>query len=167
MDGNDNVLKFLSYEGSFQAMARPADGMISLDIGVSETSNTPVGYSLQLMGTGCICAAYSWAPAVAESSPGSINNGQICNAPLPASPLPPVANMDIVCANHILISQVLYDEPGSTSNKEWVEFYNPTNAAVDLSSWLLNSYSFASGLYYYFWGSFHHWEVWLCNREWV
>lgn len=46
------VVQFLSYEGSFTATNGPASGMTSVDIGVSEASNSPIDQSLQLQGTG-------------------------------------------------------------------------------------------------------------------
>jgi beta-lactamase superfamily II metal-dependent hydrolase len=154
VDGNGDVLEFLSYEGSVTATAGPASGLTSSVIGVSESSSTPAGYSLQLTGTGCTRSAFSWASPSA-SSPGSINTGQSCSGSPPTAPptapptsgptvVPtpaptPVPNTDIICANHVLITQVLYDEPGSTANEEWVELYNPTAASVDLSSWSLTS----------------------------
>ena len=45
-NGND-VLEFISYEGSFTATDGPANGLTSFDIGVSETDTTAVGSSLQ------------------------------------------------------------------------------------------------------------------------
>ena len=44
VDPNDNVLQFLSYEGTFTALGGAADGMLSTDIGVQETNSTPVGF---------------------------------------------------------------------------------------------------------------------------
>ncbi|MBB4738718.1 5'-nucleotidase [Actinoplanes octamycinicus] len=41
------VAEFLSYEGSFAATSGPAAGRTSTDIGVAETTSTPVGSSLQ------------------------------------------------------------------------------------------------------------------------
>jgi hypothetical protein len=59
------VVQFLSYEGSFIATDGPAVGMTSVDIGVSETSSTPVGYSLQLCGIGMVYEDFTWqTPAV-------------------------------------------------------------------------------------------------------
>ena len=45
--GGSAVIEFLSYEGSFTAVGGVADGMTSTDIGVSQSSDTPVGSSLQ------------------------------------------------------------------------------------------------------------------------
>ena len=40
-------VQFLSYEGTFDATDGPAAGLTSVDIGVSEGSSTPEGYSLE------------------------------------------------------------------------------------------------------------------------
>jgi 5'-nucleotidase len=47
---NGTVAEFLSYEGVLTATNGPANGTTSTDIGVSETSTTPVGHSLQKVG---------------------------------------------------------------------------------------------------------------------
>ena len=36
-----------------------------------------------------------------------------------------------------LISEVFYDTPGTDSNEEWIELYNPTTSAIDLSNYKL------------------------------
>jgi hypothetical protein len=69
------VEQFLSYEGAFTAVGGPADGQRSTDIGVAETSDTPVGHSLQLTGTGDTYGDFTWA-APATATPGTANNGQ-------------------------------------------------------------------------------------------
>ncbi len=72
--GPGGVEQFLSYEGSFTAVGGPADGLTSTDIGVSETSSTPVGSSLALSGAGCTYGDMSWggpAPAT-QGEPGGI-----------------------------------------------------------------------------------------------
>ncbi|MCK4822190.1 hypothetical protein KA005_40885, partial [bacterium] len=67
--------QFLSYEGTFTAADGPAIGLTSTDIGVEETSSTPVGMSLQLSGTGTAYPDFTWqAPDVATS--GALNNNQ-------------------------------------------------------------------------------------------
>jgi hypothetical protein len=35
----------------------------------------------------------------------------------------------------LLISEVLYDAPGTDEDEEWIEIYNPTAAAIDLSGY--------------------------------
>ncbi|MDN3725081.1 HYR domain-containing protein, partial [Aequorivita sp. SDUM287046] len=81
---NGNVIQFLSYEGSFTAVDGVAAGMTSTDIGVSEESNSPVGESLQLSGTGTYYADFVWnAPTAA--TPGTLNAGQTYVAPTSSS----------------------------------------------------------------------------------
>nr|MDT0659968.1 ExeM/NucH family extracellular endonuclease [Micromonospora sp. DSM 115978] len=61
------VAEFLSYEGTMTASGGPADGTTSTDIGVAETSSTPVGHSLQKIdGTWTGPAAHSF---------GTVNGG--------------------------------------------------------------------------------------------
>lgn len=87
MDGTGNVVEFLSYEGSLTATNGPAQGLSSMDIGVSETTSTPVGYSLQRSGSGCAGSDFSWSPPGPATS-GSVNAGQTISCG-PASPTPP------------------------------------------------------------------------------
>jgi VCBS repeat-containing protein len=71
---NGQAVQFLSYEGVIVASGGPADGMTSIDIGVSEESG-PLGQSLQLTGTGAVGSDFTWQPD-ATSSFGQINPGQ-------------------------------------------------------------------------------------------
>jgi hypothetical protein len=73
-----SVVQFLSYEGAFTATDGPASGMTSLDIGQSESSSTPVGYSLQLSGSGYQYSDFSWA-GEAINSFGALNASQPMN----------------------------------------------------------------------------------------
>jgi hypothetical protein len=76
IDNNNAVVQFLSYEGSLTATNGSANGTTSTDIGVAESSSTPVGQSLQLTnGPGTEYADFNWTGPVAES-PGSLNAGQ-------------------------------------------------------------------------------------------
>ena len=79
VDDTGQVVEFLSYEGSLTATNGPAAGMTSIDIGVSEPTSSPVGYSLQLVGTGSEAADFVWQ-APAADSPGSRNVGQTFDA---------------------------------------------------------------------------------------
>ncbi|SDB44719.1 Por secretion system C-terminal sorting domain-containing protein [Flavobacteriaceae bacterium MAR_2010_188] len=74
IDG-DEVIQFLSYEGSFPAIGGAADGLSSTDIGVSEPGNTTIGYSLQLIGEGQSYDAFTWAEPMANTF-GEINTSQ-------------------------------------------------------------------------------------------
>ncbi len=83
----DEVAQFLSYEGSFAGGSGPAAGMVSMDIGVTELTGTPVGYSLQLTGTGTDYWDFTWAEPMSETF-GSINAAQTFMAvPVPGSGL--------------------------------------------------------------------------------
>lgn len=72
---SNQVVQFLSYEGTFTATNGPASGMASTAIPQSETDTTPSGYSLRLTGSGASYSQFSWA-AAAASSFGSCNAGQ-------------------------------------------------------------------------------------------
>lgn len=61
------VVQFLSYEGSFKGARGPARNKTSVDIGVSETADTPAGFSLQLGGTGTRYADFTWRAAAADT----------------------------------------------------------------------------------------------------
>lgn len=69
------VMQFLSYEGSFQATDGAAAGRTSVDIGVSESSTTPAGWSLRLSGTGSFYSQFAWQPPFPASA-GAINSSQ-------------------------------------------------------------------------------------------
>ncbi len=69
------LIQFLSYEGSFTAIGGAADGVTSIDIGVSETGTTNEGSSLQLTGNGNTYSDFSWQDPN-TSSFGFINTGQ-------------------------------------------------------------------------------------------
>ena len=83
------VAQFLNYEGSTITAANgPASGMTSTNIGVSETNSTPVGESLQLIGSGTEYSDFTWnAPAAASN--GDINVGQTFIVPGPPPPTGP------------------------------------------------------------------------------
>jgi hypothetical protein len=59
-DGTD-IIQFLSYEGSFTASNGVAIGLNSNDIGVTELTNTPLGFSLQLTGQGSSYTDFTWS----------------------------------------------------------------------------------------------------------
>src|SRR5690606_31361044 len=71
----NNLLQFLSYEGTMTATAGIAIGVTSEDIGVIENNQTPVGYSLQLSGIGNRYKAFAWEEATPHTF-GSPNNHQ-------------------------------------------------------------------------------------------
>lgn len=71
-DKQNNIIQFLSYEGSFTANDGIAKGLTSIDIGVQEAENTPVGFSLQLTGTGQKYNDFTWSTPQ-QSTFGGVN----------------------------------------------------------------------------------------------
>jgi endonuclease I/PKD repeat protein len=69
------VIDFISYEGDLTAVDGPAAGLTAPDIGVSEPTDSPVGFSLQLSGTGTTAAEFTWQAPSANTA-GAINTGQ-------------------------------------------------------------------------------------------
>ncbi|NND62332.1 MAG: HYR domain-containing protein, partial [Flavobacteriaceae bacterium] len=98
IDNTATVVQFLSYEGAFTAISGTANGMTSTDIGVAETSGTPVGSSLQLTGTGNMYGDFIWNAPSAES-PGDINAGQTFSGGGAGSPPDITCPMDVVADN--------------------------------------------------------------------
>lgn len=84
---NTDVMQLISYEGVFTAVDGPSAGLTSVDIGVAETGTTPLGFSLQLAGTGHLYQDFVWS-GPGTGSPGAVNTGQtFTSAPAPV-PLP-------------------------------------------------------------------------------
>jgi len=86
VDAGNNVIQFLSYEGTFAATNGPALDMTSTDIGVSESGSGAVGNSLQLTGTGTAYEDFTWS-SEAPNTFGAFNTGQIFgSAPVVTNP---------------------------------------------------------------------------------
>ena len=91
-DGS-SVVDFISYGNSFTATNGVASGMQSANVGVSEGSGTPMGFSLQKGGTGCSTGDFSWQSPQFNTI-ASVNAGQTINcagsptAPTTAPPAP-------------------------------------------------------------------------------
>ena len=63
-------IQFLNYEGGAGTMTTVvgiAAGQTSENIGVTETSSTPVGFSLQLIGTGTDYTDFTWSSPIAST----------------------------------------------------------------------------------------------------
>ena len=69
------VMQFVSYEGAFTAISGAANGHASVNIGVSETTSSPIGFSLQLGGTGSAYSEFVWQ-TVLDDTPGAVNLNQ-------------------------------------------------------------------------------------------
>jgi hypothetical protein len=72
---NTSLIQFLSYEGTFVGVGGLANGITSLNIGVSE-NGTASNTSLGLTGSGNKYSDYSWT-LFSSPSKGSLNNGQM------------------------------------------------------------------------------------------
>lgn len=114
VDNNGDVVQLLSYEGALTASDGPAQGQTSVDIGVSESGATPVGASLQLLGTGTLATDFTWN-VVTNNSFGTCNVGQSFaagpDAPPQVSATMPVADMTDV-ANDASV-KIDFSEPVS------------------------------------------------------
>ncbi len=80
------VVHYFAYEGSFTAVGGAADGLVFQPIPVSEPSNSPIGQSLQLGGTGTMASDFTWTGPTAHSR-GLLNAGQTFGTPPPVSVL--------------------------------------------------------------------------------
>lgn len=117
VDAGNNVVQFLSYEGTFTAVGGAANGLTSTDIGVSESGSGPVGNSLQLTGTGTTYSDFSWMGESANTF-GAFNTGQVFAPPPPVLPL-------------LVINEIDYDQPG-TDTAEFIEILNKGAETADL-----------------------------------
>ncbi|WP_340198552.1 lamin tail domain-containing protein [Ascidiimonas sp. W6] len=113
-DASNNLIQFLSYEGTLTGVGGVADGVLSTDIGVAETGN-PIGTSLQLAGEGTVYEDFTWKPPVA-SSYNAVNVNQVFGTPEP------------------VINEFVFNHTGSDTD-EFVEIKGTPN--TDLSSYTL------------------------------
>jgi hypothetical protein len=74
LENGSGVVQFISYEGTMTVFDGAANGMNSVDIGVSEPGE--VGESLQLQGIGTSYDSFSWVGPI-PATMGSINTDQI------------------------------------------------------------------------------------------
>ena len=93
VNAGGQVVEFLSYEGTLTAVGGPANGTVSVDLGVSESSS-PVGQSLQRDATGAWALATSTFGACnpAGGTPGG--NTISFSGRLPSDPALPVGFQD-------------------------------------------------------------------------
>jgi hypothetical protein len=129
VDPDGSVVQFLSYEGAFTAASGPAAGATSVDMGVSETSSTLVGESLQLTGTGSTYDDFIWASAAANTF-GVTNTGQTFSGCTPVTPPTPEPTPEPTTS--IVINEVDSDTPGSDA-LEFIELYDGGVGNTDLS----------------------------------
>jgi PKD repeat protein len=101
-DGSLISGQFLSWEGTFNGVGGPADGVTSVDIGVAESNSTTLDTeSLQLTGSGTQYSSFSWAGPI-TSNTGALNTGQsLSGAPLPEPTNYPTAFIATASGNMI------------------------------------------------------------------
>lgn len=119
VDASGNVVEFLSYEGTLTAVGGPADGMASVDVGVSQSGST-VGDAIQRNGAG------GWARLPATF--GACNDG-------PPPPPPPPGNTTLII-NEVMGRPLA---AASASWGEWFEVHNTGDATVNLQGWTIAS----------------------------
>ncbi|MFS1702950.1 ExeM/NucH family extracellular endonuclease [Alteromonas sp. AMM-1] len=127
VDASSTVIQFLSYEGSFTATDGDAAGMTSVDIGVSETSATPEGASLQLTGTGAQYNDFTWQ-AFNNATRDALNEGQT------------FTGNEVVFFN-----EIHYDNAG-TDVGEFIEIAG--TAGLDLTGMTIELYNGSNGAVY-------------------
>jgi predicted extracellular nuclease len=132
VDAASSVIQFLSYEGAFTAVGGPANGQLSTDIGVAEASDSAVGNSLQLTGTGTMGGDFTWASSQPNTF-GAVNTGQIFGTPTGGPAL--------------VVNEIDYDQP-STDTAEFVEIANVGTVAADLSQYTLAFINGSGGAVY-------------------
>ncbi|MGH2454950.1 MAG: ExeM/NucH family extracellular endonuclease [Candidatus Limnocylindria bacterium] len=107
IDSLGAVVEFLSYEGAFAGVGGPAGGVMSTDIGVSQTSITTVGSSIERIGI--IPGSYSWVSNSTNSkgapNPGSIIGGTEIPSDEPPPP-PPSEPCDVADEGLTPINQI-------------------------------------------------------------
>jgi endonuclease/exonuclease/phosphatase family metal-dependent hydrolase len=124
---NGAVVQFLSYEGVFTAVGGAADGMLSTDIGVSETSSEPIGLSLQLAGTGKLYTDFTWESAKTATFGASNGNQTFSGEPI------------------VFVNEFHYDNSG-TDLEEGIELAG--TAGFDLAGWKILAYNGNGGAVY-------------------
>ncbi len=75
LDVGGVVLEFIGYESGVLATNGVANGMMSVDVGVSEQPAPAIGASLGRVGNGRQGSDFTWA-AIADDNPGDANAGQ-------------------------------------------------------------------------------------------
>ncbi len=120
IDNLGAVVQFLSYEGTFTATNGPANGMTSVNVGVSETSSTAVGFSLQLTGTGQSYSDFNWQSASANTF-GQPNTGQTFTG-TPGQNQAPSAAFSFACPG----LSCTFDASGSTDPDGFITGYSWT-----------------------------------------
>ena len=129
VDGAGTVVEFISYEGTLTPVEGPATGMTSTDIGVRETSSTPVGHSLQRTNAGWQEPAPSTFGACGGEDDGGEDGGEDDGED--EGELGPNES-------GVYISEIHYDNDGGDEN-EAIEVR--ADAGTDLAGWSVVLYN--------------------------
>ncbi len=138
VDAANELVQFLSYEGTITGIGGPADGIESTDIVVSESGSTPVGFSLQLGGEGAVYEDFVWE-AEAASTYDAINGNQTFGEGGGEEPEPSDST------TLVFINEIHYDNASSDTN-EGIEIAGP--AGTDVTGWSLVLYNGNGGAPY-------------------
>ena len=133
VNDSGEIMQFLSYEGTITAADGPAAGMTSTDVGVSESSSSPVGYSLQLGGDGTAYTDFTWQTS-APATEGQVNSTQSFTGGGSSEPV-----------QQAWINEMHYDNQGSDAD-EGLEIAG--TAGLDLSGWMAALYNGNGGSVY-------------------
>ncbi len=118
-----DVMDFISYEGTMTAADGPAAGMTSVNIG-TEPSNTPIGESMQLGGTGCTSATFTWSTMTMAESPGTLNAGQVFD----------LAQCPMGSSVNIAFNEVVTPDPSCPNTGTVERTWTATDACMNTSS---------------------------------
>lgn len=121
------MLDFISYKGTITAVAGPASGQTSTDIGITRTASTSIELSIQESSSGCSRSEFTWQSPSADSF-GSINTKQSF----------PNCECGASTGGSANINEFHYDDCGTDKN-EAVEI--ATAIGTDLSGWNLIFYN--------------------------
>lgn len=140
-DADENLVEFLSYQGSITAKYDTLTGVTSTDIGVNETGDTPAGLWPQRVGTGTEAADFTWT-LPQSASRDAADTGQTFGALSTAAfsiadvsieegtGSTTIANFDISLSEPISSEQVSLDYETSDGTATGGEDYTPTSGTV-------------------------------------
>lgn len=103
LSNNGVLIQFLTYEGQITAVGGIADGLTSTDIGVSETSSTPLGHSLQLSGSGTTYENFTWSEP-STNTYDAINTDQVFGAATPTISISSPTNNSVLSPGTSLVN---------------------------------------------------------------
>lgn len=103
----------------------------------SRINGTPKTENTQVSGSAGSSSGGSASVSLGGSS--SSNSGSAPPTPPAENPGPSIPLISL--PNHPVISEVLFDAEGADTGKEFIELYNPTEQAIDISSWSIQHLS--------------------------